>query len=163
MNPSPLSKLQRLKELERLLRGHEPPPAPWLPEPQQALINERNAIFSTIGLPPPELEENPSASAWVAAFVENFPILDPETVAVWFDGLATVAANVGREVGRAEGRSQNAEALGMPRLVATLELVRDGLKANQISAPRKLRSPDGTERALVERIVEDLASVGVTT
>lgn len=165
LNPSsPLHKLQRIKEIERELRGHEPPPAPWLPEPQKTLIAERNAILSTVGLPPPELEGASEPELWAGSFSTVFPNVDLDTALAWFEAAMNGARSAGVREGRTRGLSENAERLGMPRLVATLELVRDGLKANAIRSQGivNVDNPNGPRRPLVERIVEDLAAVGVT-
>lgn len=165
MNLTPIQKLLRLKAITRALCECPPiRPTEPLPDATAALLTERDAILSTVGSPPLWLAGEPSTSAWVDAFVASFPTFDRETAELWFDGLATGAAEAGRVVGRNEGMLLNAQSLGMPRLVATLELVRDGLKSGAVKSQGivNVADPAGPRRPLVERIVEDLAAVGVT-
>lgn len=163
MNLTPIQKLSRLKAIETTLST--PPP---LNHDRTAevtnLLNERSAIFSTVGTPPLELMGSTDSHAWAAAFVEAFPMFDRETAQLWFVNLMLAGVEAGRSEGQDEGRKAAATELGMPRLVATLELVRDGLKSGAVKSQGivDIANPAGPRRPLVERIVEDLAAVGVT-
>ncbi len=162
MNLTPIQKLARLKALH-LQIGALPQGAALTPH-VMTLFQEQDAILSTVGSPPPELEGNTDPAAWAIAFAGNFPTFDFETALEWFGGQSAASYRLGHVDGAAVGAKNAAEAFGLTELVDTLKLVRDGLKAGRIKAPpiANAAAPVGTPaRALVELIVETLAHAGV--
>lgn len=161
---TPLEKLIRLRELSEAMRAESAacstPTARYT-----ALQREADGILASTAAPPLELIGRADSHAWADAFAVAFPQFDRDTAQLWFVNVMLAGVEAGRDEGYAAGSARAAQGLGVPELVDTLRLVRDGLKAGRIKAPPTVdgSAPVGTPpRPFVELVVEALAQAGVT-
>ncbi len=158
-----LQQVLRLQQIQTRLAAiyAMPPPAadgkvdPKITKEERALQEERNAIFFSCSMPPPELaghQDDPNA--WAHYFLPIASMAPHETVAAWFDSCMMMAEQRGAKRGIELAKDSTAIDVGTPALIKAIELVRAGLKAGKIRSAL-LEDPNTKKRRPLEEYLTE--------